>query len=31
MSIVIALALLLTFVRFFCPRDEPADLGRPRD
>jgi hypothetical protein len=31
MSIVIALALLLAFVRFFYPQGEPVDLGRPRD
>lgn len=30
MTIVIALALLLTFVRFFYP-DGPTELRRPRD
>ena len=30
MSVVIALALLLVFVRFFHPEDGPSDLRRPR-
>lgn len=30
MSIVIALALLLMFVRFFHPEDSSGDLRRPR-